>query len=370
MRRHARAFSLIELLVGIALAIVILIVVMQSLAVFESQKRATTGGSDSAVNGSIAMFQIERDARMAAFGFTAPSGMLCPLGINIYYNGTTVSNGAVLAPILITDGASGAADQLRFARSNSLYGIAPSILVTTMASPSATVTTASALGIVSGDHFVVGAADGTKVCTLMQASAAPATAGTGWNIAHATTMLYNPVTPATAFTTAPSYAVGDQAVALGAFGLWNYRLLCNNDLAPSDTNSCDLVQYDTITAGATINWANANLNHVASQVVDLQAQYGVAPAATDAVSQWVDATGSWAAPIASADLLRIKAIRVALVARSSKYETTMVSPASLVLWDQGQTSQKTTALTDAQRHYRYKVFYLVIPLMNMVWANL
>ncbi len=370
MERAARGFSLIELLVGVVLAIVVLVIVMQTLAVFEGQKRATTGGSDSAVNGSIALFQIERDARMAAFGLTSPTGMLCPLGINIHYNGTTVSNGAAVAPIVITDGASGAADQLRFARSNSTYGIAPSILVKAMASPTATVTTAGSLGIAAGDHFVVGAADGTKVCTLMQASAAPTTAGSGWDIPHATTMPFNPADPGTAFTTAPAYIVGDQAVSLGNFGLWNYRLVCNDDQAPSATNSCDLVQYDTLTAGATINWANANLNHVASQIIDLQAQYGVAPAGVDTVSEWVDATGAWAAPISSAGMLRIKAVRVALVARSSKYETTTVSPASLVLWDEGQASQRITTLSTAQRHYRYKVFYLVIPAINMVWANL
>ena len=90
MKRHARGFSLIELMVGVVLAIVVLIIITQTLAAFESQRRATTGGSDSAVNGSIALFQVERDARMAAFGFTSPTGMLCPLGINIYYNGTTV----------------------------------------------------------------------------------------------------------------------------------------------------------------------------------------------------------------------------------------------------------------------------------------
>ena len=127
---------------------------------------------------------------------------------------------------------------------------------------------------------------------------------------------------------------------MGAFGLWNYRLLCNDDLAPSATNTCDLVQYDTVTAGATINWANANLNHVASQVVDLQAQYGIAPAGSDAVSQWVDATGAWAAPVSSANLLRIKAIRVALVARSSKYETTTGQPRLARALGQGPGSRR------------------------------
>ena len=119
MERQARGFSLIELMVVVVLSIIVLIIVMQSLAVFEGQKRATTGGSDSAVNGAIALFQVERDARMAGFGFTSPNGVQCPLGVNIYYNGTTASDGAALEPILITEGVSGAADQLRFARSQS-----------------------------------------------------------------------------------------------------------------------------------------------------------------------------------------------------------------------------------------------------------
>jgi hypothetical protein len=60
---------------------------------------------------------------------------------------------------------------------------------------------------------------------------------------------------------------------------------------------------------------------------------------------------------------------VAIVSRSSKYETTTVSPASLVLWDKGLPSERTLSLTAAQQHYRYRVYYQVIPLVNMIWAN-
>ena len=366
--RRARGFSMVELMVGLVLAMIVGIIVMQALAFYENQKRVTSGGSDSAINGAIALFQVKREARMAGFGLTSPSGLLCGLGVNVYYNGTTVMNGATLVPLSIAEGASGAPDQIRFARSQSTYGIAPAIIVTNMPNPSSIITTGTSAGIKNNDLFLVGAPSGGKICTLMQATQDAQPTGNGWNLQHNPSSNFNPSNPGNAFTTAPSYVVGDIVIAMGPFALTNYRIVCNDNNAPSATNSCDLVSYNTLTAGATINWANANLQHIASQIVDLQAQYGVAPTGSDTVNEWVDATGAWAAPSA-ADLRRIKAIRVAIVARSSKYETNAVSPSSLVLWDKGLASERTLSLSAAQQHYRYRVYYQVIPLVNMIWAN-
>ncbi len=366
--RRARGFSMIELMVGLVLAAVVAIIVMQALAFYENQRRVTAGGSDSAINGAIALFQVKREARMAGFGLTSPTGLICPLGINVYYNGTTVLDGGNLVPLAISEGASGAPDQIRFARSQSTYGIAPAIIVKAMPNPSSIVTTGSTAGIKGNDLFLAAASNGGKICTLMQATKDPQATGNGWDLQHNPSAPYNPPNPNSVFATAPSYAVGDIVVAMGNFALTNFRLLCNDNAAPSSTNSCDLVSYNTLTAGATINWANANLNHIASQIVDLQAQYGVAPTGSDTVSEWVDATGSWAAP-SVADVRRIKAIRVAIVSRSSKYETATVSPSSLVLWDKGLASERTLSLSTAQQHYRYRVYYQVIPLVNMIWAN-
>lgn len=369
--RRERGFSMVELLVGLVLAMIVATIVMQALAFYENQKRITSGGSDSAINGAIALFQVKREAKMAGFGLTSPTGLLCGLGMNIYYNGTTVMNGstgATIVPLQITDGASSAPDQIRFARSQSTYGIAPAIVVKNMPNASSIVTTGSSAGIKNNDLFLVGAPDGGKICTLMQATNDAQPTGNGWDLQHNPSAPYNPPNPNSVFTTAPSYVVGDIVIAMGPFALTNYRILCNDNAAPSSTNSCDLVSYDVLTAGATINWANANLQHIASQIVDLQAQYGVAPAGSDTVNQWVDATGAWAAPTGAA-LKRIKAIRVAVVARSSKYETDPVSPSSLVLWDKGLASERTLSLSAAQQHYRYRVYYQVIPLVNMIWAN-
>lgn len=365
---------MVELMVGVVIAMIVVTIVMQALSVFEGQKRATTGGSDSTINGALALFQIERDARMTGFGLMSPNGLLCRQGTNIYYNGTTISNGAVLPPILITDGGSGVPDQIQFTRGDSAYGLAPTTIIAAMGSASAVVNVAATAGIQQSDLFLVGAPDGSKVCTLMQASVAPVPGGSGYNLSHASSgFLWNPAAPSAAFTNAIAYGVGDVVQGMGDFAIPTYALQCNDNGTPSDTNSCDLVTYNAMTAGA-VNWANTNLTHIASQIVDFQAQYGIAAAGdtTGTVTAWVDASGApWAAP-GPADMLRIKAIRVAVVARASKYEKTAVSPSSLVLWPTTASpagTQKTTTLTAAQQHYRYKVFYQVIPLINMIWAN-
>ena len=377
MRRRHTGFSMVELMVGVVIAILVVIIVMQALAVFEAQRRRTSGGSDSSINGALALFQIERDLRMTGYGLMAPTGMLCPLGINIYYNGTTVSDGATgsgLVPIVITDGVSGAPDQIRIVRSDSAYGIAPTTIVKNMPNASSIVTADGTAGLTQGSYFIVGDANGSKVCTLMQASMDPQQTGNGWNLQHNPSYLWNPPNPNNVFTTAPSYVIGDVVTSMGSLQLSTYAIQCDDNATPSATNRCDLIQYNPVTVGAPINWTNANVNHLARGIVNLQAQYGIAAAGdtSGTVVSWVDATGpTWAAPSA-ADVLRIKALRVAIVTRSSTYDKAVVSPPTLTLWPATASpagTQQTMALSAAQQHYRYQILYQVIPLINMIWAN-
>jgi type IV pilus assembly protein PilW len=202
---------------------------------------------------------------------------------------------------------------------------------------------------------------------MMQMSNIAQISAQGFDLQHATTgNPYNPANTDTTFSIpANYYSAGDIVTALGNFGLAGFGIFCNDGAVPSATNNCALGQYDTLaTAAPTL----ANVNRVAAQIIDLQAQYGVAPAGSQTVDSWVDASGSWANPTA-ADWLRVKAIRIALVARSTKYETIEVSPSSLVLWDQGLASERKRDLTSAERHFRYKVFTLVVPVVNVIWAD-
>jgi type IV pilus assembly protein PilW len=116
---------------------------------------------------------------------------------------------------------------------------------------------------------------------------------------------------------------------------------------------------------------------VSQEIFDLQAQYGVAPAGSQSVDDdWVDATGAtWANPT-PADWRRIKAIRIALVARSTQYEKPKPNEACKTTtsamaehWSEWATFD-TTNYPDDWQCYRYKVFETVVPLRNVIWGNL
>jgi type IV pilus assembly protein PilW len=126
-------------------------------------------------------------------------------------------------------------------------------------------------------------------------------------------------------------------------------------------------------------------------VVNLQAQYGIAATAnSNQITQWVDASGgTWAAPTV-ANRNRIKAVRVAVVARNDRLEpnavsaacssTTVASPAptgvcawaATTTFDGNVWTAPTIDLSPGNANwsrYRYRVFETIIPLRNIVWAK-
>src|SRR5574340_1284919 len=66
---NARGFSLIELMVGLAVGLLAVVAIAASYSAFENQKQRTTAGADAQENGLMAIAQIEQDARNAGAGF-------------------------------------------------------------------------------------------------------------------------------------------------------------------------------------------------------------------------------------------------------------------------------------------------------------
>jgi type IV pilus assembly protein PilW len=298
-----------------------------------------------------------------------PAGLACAAGVNLHYNGTTLADAEPLAPLLIVDGGAGP-DRIRVLRSNANFGVAPTTVVGNMASADADVIVNGTAGLTTGDLLLAAAPDGSKICTIMQLTDVAAPAGSAFQLPHESTSLYNP--DPSVFTTPVSYSVGDIVMNLGRGGLRTIGVICGDGAAPGLTNSCDLASFDAFESDA--NPALADVDSIAPQVIDLQAQYGVAPAGSQTVNEWVDATGAWAAPSAN-DLRRIKAVRIAIVTRGN-LERVEVSPASLVLWNDDPVadpadpaSDKSIALDADQRMYRYKVLTVVVPLINVIWAG-
>lgn len=385
-----RGFTMIELLVGMVIAMLATLIVMQVYEVFEGQKRTTTGGADAQTNGSIALNNIQRDVAVAGYGLPLflknnpdcteinralcpslpPQPFPCPFGahcspllcdpvptIDHDSNGATSPIG--IFPVLLQDGGNGA-------------GASDTIFVTYGDTPLGGVATIS--GSVSGNTVFMGpdpvlrpteannlaCAVGDvallingSTCELRKVASLFGT--TGITLDASPTLVNTALFP------------GNPGISVACLGGWN-------EFSYSVGNN-------TLLRSGVANVAG---------IVSIQAQYGISAATgNNAIVQWVDPTGSWALTKAGdtiltpalADRNRIKAIRVAVVARSGLWEKEEVStacsstnapnPTGVCAWE-GSPLSPAPAIDLSNdpdwRHYRYRVFETIIPLRNVIWS--
>lgn len=349
-RHHNTGFSLVEIMVGMVIGLISTIIVMQVFATFEGQKRTTTGGSDAQTNGGVGLYTIERDMRMAGYGFADATG--CALASS--FNGTALAP-LVLAPVTITDGAGGLPDSITMLSSNKSSWSVPIRVISNHAQAATQFNTNATFGLAQGDLLIAYEATTPPNCTLFQ-------------VDNANPVL-NPITH-----TAGSWN-GNSAV-FPAAGYSTDALLMNVGSFMSHTYSIDASSNLVFTDYSSAT--NTNSSQILSpDVVNIQAQYGFdtrAGAQTDAqVDTWgatmIDADASGTIGDAG-DINRIYALRFALVARNGLREkadpvtgicnTTTVGPA----WAGGTISLAADANWQC---YRYKTFETIVPLRNMLW---
>jgi type IV pilus assembly protein PilW len=113
--------SLVEILAAMLIGLIGMTIIMQVFAVSESRKRTTGGTSDAQITGNIAMFTLERELRSAGYGMiTSDSNMLGCTTVAYDSTRSTPDFNFPMAPVIITDGAGGAPDQMTI-----VYGNAP-----------------------------------------------------------------------------------------------------------------------------------------------------------------------------------------------------------------------------------------------------
>ena len=418
--RQQEGFSLIELMVGLVIGLVAILVIGQVMAAFEDQKRTNTGGSDAQTNGSAALQVLEQELRMAGYGLLMPSlsgtpfngNQFCPLGVNIQYSGAVLSDpgaatpapsNTLLSPVRIVDGgAAGVPDQIIVVRSDAEIGVLASTVQANVAlgAASPTITVDSKVGYDNpGQLVLIGAADGSKICTVMQVSAAPTQNvinTNNWDLkfAQGASYPYNPAIFGTTFASfagasPTTYGAGDKVVNLGfsptppASSATAYRPFMYRRYSVLQCNSQPQLAMDDLSQ-TTAAPSCANSQILTDEIVDMQAQYGIAVSGALNVSQWVDATGNWASNnLTAARINQIKAIRIAVVSRSPQYikndatcSANPVATASIVEWaklNAGDDAPATFTVpvgADTCQHYRYKVFTTVVPLKNAIWSRL
>jgi type IV pilus assembly protein PilW len=355
----SQGFSLIELMVGVLIAIISTIVMYQLFSVSERQKRTTTGAADAQSNGAIGFYMIDRDVKMAGWGLEHSAFNGCDTLFTFLDDGASAGPiNDLFASVLITDGG-GNPDTITIQYydnpSNPDFKMAVTGLRSTMPSSSAELNVNSTYGCEIGDLAIV--AQGGN-CTLMEITQVQESA---LKLQHnpGGTPSYNPPNNYQNANGWPAYSTGANMQCISKIFRRIYSIQ-NQGLALSQPDAAWVMQTF----------------QVVPEIIALEAQYGIADAGGQQVTQWVNATGAWASPLTVANARRIKALRVSLVARSGEFEKpdetgvcNTTTPAMVANWSTWAAFSTAGFPADWQC-YRYKAFETVMPLRNIIWANL
>jgi len=362
---YPAGFTLVEIMVGLAIGMLATLVILQVMSAFEAQKRTTTGSADAQTNGSIALYTIERELQMAGYPLLPVTDS--PLECASLTIGGVAGSTDRLSPVTITDGAAGASDTITLRYGTTATGGVPTqitlspVASAATAAPARDVTVAGSVGCAPNDKMLI--TNGTA-CTMSDVVAVPNT----------TTVTFADTTVATTAVTSAAAVTGLNLACLGTWNEIAYRANGGN------------LERQNLAASATFVPS-------VTGIVNIQAQYGISAAGlanTDSnfnrVTQWVDATtaAGWDAPTVT-NRNRIKAVRIAVVARNEKMEltdvttactsTTAAAPTGLCAWAGSAASPAPTITLrndpdgTSWRRYRYRVFETIIPLRNVIWAK-
>lgn len=334
-RRRQRGLSLVELMVGVVVAMAAVIVVMQVFQLSEGSRRSTTGGGDAQTSGAIALTLLQQDLRQAGLGISNLDLMNCNLTLAA---GRVLNN---LGPVIINH---------------------PDIPAGDAGSDTLVVAYGSSEGSPTGDQI-----NG-------QSDANTYEVGQEWSFAaeeYVIPVVQNSTGGAcgvatlarvTATAAAGAGGAGTVSVSNGTAGIGTGGILYNLGRTPrfhayavrnGRLTRCDFMQSDCRVNNAA-NWVE-----IADGIVALRAQYGRDTSAPrDTVLDIYNQTQ----PATSCAWSRVVALRLALVARSGQYNKDEV--------DQPEPSWAGSAdapigLADGWKHYRYKTFETLLPLRNM-----
>lgn len=352
--RRIRGFSLIEIMVGIAIGMLGVLIIMQVSTVFEGQKRTTTTGSDAQTTGVTALFTIERDVRIAGYGLSALDALGCT--VRRYFDDAEIDS-LTLTPVAITNGANGAPDSIRILASSKNGWSVPSRITVDHPPQATNIFLNTTLGMAVGDLLV--AYEAGKDCTLMQTTGIP---NGNIQVHHQNTSPWNPPGGGNIFPPG-GYDVGAHVLNLGGLIDKTYSLE-NGNLMLDEYNSAD----------------NTNVRRaVAADIVNMQAEYGFDTRSGTQENPRVD---TWSATMIDADdngvigsagdIARIIAVRMVIVARSPLREKENSSGACDITENQPTWAAGEIDISSNNadwKCYRYKTYESVIPLRNLVWGR-
>jgi len=377
--RRQRGMTLVELMVAVLLGLVTTFFIAQVMFVSEGYKRTTSTGSDAQVSGALALYTLQRDVQAAGYGIASVQAALgCPVSGTFGTAGSTTTASFTLAPVVITPGATASApsDALTVLSSAKAGFSAPIDVTEVHPASSNYFAVRSSFGVAVGDVMVAAPAAWTTTngCTMFSVEQDTSIADTtlsATRVPHVPggNASWNKDLP----SIFPSSGYTDSSILLNLGGIAKRKYAVSTD---------GTLEIESLTSTG----AAPTTQNMYSQIVLLKALYG-RDTNNDNVIDTYDAN----TPTTAAGWAQVRAVRVAIVARSAQREKDVVSttPAwnvstgaavSYVDAASGSTTACAAAaatcslpltvnhLTD-WAHYRYKVYDTVIPLRNVLWNS-
>jgi type IV pilus assembly protein PilW len=364
----SRGFSLVELMVAAAIGLVATVVIFQVFAVSEEAKRTATSGGDAQQNGSLALFSIGRDVRMAGYGINNIALLGCTIRAYDETRAPPDIPNFTLTPLELAEGATPQdPDSISVMYSQSdLVGFSVQFLKD-QGPADAEYKVNQRFGFSPGN--VVIAAEPGRDCTMGEVTDVPGTPGKTDELIHMSGTYQKDGVATSARFNKPGglgagYTKQGRLFNLGELPIRHTFRIIDNQLVLEDL------------FGAVPSRV------IADNIVQLKAEYGrddgvdngtVAGGGFVADDGIVDNyTSDMPAPPTPKDWQRNLSVRIAIVARSALREKPSVddgpcdtTPAQ-PLWAGGEVDLSTDADWSC---YRYKVFETALSLRNMIWTQ-
>ena len=420
-RRRERGMSLVEILVGVLIGLIGIVVIFQVLSVSENRKRTTVQGGDAQSAGAIALYSLQREVQLGGYGFGGAHSKQIGCLVQASDKGDTTPVPPIpprpnftfrLYPVEIVQGAGGAPDTIRVLWGNSAQVVTTRDWTAGTGASSGTVPMkemrGGRAGLEYGDVLLLTGDPGTTAgpateCVMIQVTDRPTalalevgydsdyTLNTGETLHAAATpsprFNKDVAWPASVFTPTAGFMfnLGKQPRRL------EYRITPPNDVTPNR-----LMMSETLFGGiAPVE--------ISDGMISLQAEYGIdrnnnkridVDELTETAPDNTVLPGDPNNPCAENPAKSwscVRAVRVALLARSAHWDQTVCSPnpqwssgagGALALTNFVMANVDGTAPSAADlacvetppspnnwRRYRYSVYETVIPLRNMIWGT-
>jgi len=351
--------SLVEVVVAIGIGMIGILVIAQAYITADRFNRSTLGEGGGQTNGTIALFTLERDVRMAGYGMSDVALMGCGK-INWYYDPNYSQNlggtlpDVTIAPIAIAV-TPGQPDQITVMYSTSDRTL-PGKLSKSMPAASSELNVDGTVGFAEWDLVLMVNTTAPTSCTMMQVSEVQPVAA---KLQHnpGVNAPYNP--PGAGLF--PAYSKDDLLFNLGNPKVRNYSIVDGRlRLADALLSAAGAAPYDFVDG-----------------VVDLRAEYGkdngidngtVSNAVYLANDGIVDSYSN-VAPASGPEWQQVYSVRVAVLARIGAYERPVggacTATTAAPTWADGtRTFIVPEGLPSC---YRYRMFETVVPLRNLIW---